>query len=120
MIFNNSYRYNHLEEVLRKSSDAAEAIHQVVECATRLTPVNQFVTPMFYRLFPASSILIRKGCLMMGNPELPTMLVATFSKGIGLYTTEEVYCMFGCLWSAWCMLYIIDVLNLGLSGLCSS
>eukprot|EP01133_Synstelium_polycarpum_P003736 gene3736-4309_t len=60
----------------------------VLDDMMKLPAVKDFVIPRFYRLFSASSLSIRKGCLMVSNPELPTILVVLFDKATGLYTTD--------------------------------
>ncbi|KAF2070128.1 hypothetical protein CYY_008551, partial [Polysphondylium violaceum] len=54
-----------------------------------MVSVRDFVIPRFYRMFSATSFIIRKGCVMLSNPELPTMLVVLFDKGTGLYTIDS-------------------------------
>jgi len=54
-----------------------------------MVSVRDFVIPRFYRMFSATSFVIRKGCVMLSNPELPTILVVLFDKGSGLYTIDS-------------------------------
>ncbi|EGG17318.1 hypothetical protein DFA_08311 [Cavenderia fasciculata] len=114
LVYNNSYRYDQIDKIIKEKNGETvqqqqqqqqeqqqqqdgngdfhnnnnENAQKIIE-DLNLPSVKDFVRPMFYRVFPASSLSVRKGCIMVSNPELPTMLVITFDKSSGVYTTEE-------------------------------
>eukprot|EP00026_Physarum_polycephalum_P007866 Phypoly_transcript_07936.p1 GENE.Phypoly_transcript_07936~~Phypoly_transcript_07936.p1 ORF type:complete len:507 (-),score=47.97 Phypoly_transcript_07936:28-1548(-) len=88
LMYNNTFKYDHLEEILRKREHPGDQWAAELGLPN-LVPVHQFSMPFFYRLFPATSISVKRGCMMVGNPELPTMLVVNYRKGTGLHTTDE-------------------------------
>ncbi|KYQ88378.1 hypothetical protein DLAC_11076 [Tieghemostelium lacteum] len=72
-----------------KSLSDKDSSQQVKELP--LPAVKDFIIPRFFRLFPATDFTIRRGCLMLSNPELPTILVTLFQKGHGVYTIDQAH-----------------------------
>lgn len=50
---------------------------------------NLFKKPWHYRVFPAIGFSIQRGCVYIGNPYIPKIMVFTFSSGTGVMTTEK-------------------------------
>jgi hypothetical protein len=79
LMYNNTFKYNQLEEILRKREHPGDQWAAELGLPN-LVPVHQFAMPLFYRFFPATSISVKRGCMMVGNPELPTMLVVVSKR----------------------------------------
>lgn len=73
-MFNNSDRYQHLENILRKL--AGETVEDgPVE---PLVPVSEWEAPLWNKIAPALDIFLRSGVIMIGNDSLPTIAVFFF------------------------------------------
>lgn len=92
-MLNHSFKYDHLEDILRRREQSADQWAADLDLGlglpANMVPVHQFVMPWFYRLFPATSISIKRGAMMIGNPELPTMLVVVRVQSVRLEDEED-------------------------------
>eukprot|EP01105_Mastigella_eilhardi_P014585 TRINITY_DN3318_c0_g1_i2.p1 TRINITY_DN3318_c0_g1~~TRINITY_DN3318_c0_g1_i2.p1 ORF type:complete len:2863 (-),score=593.72 TRINITY_DN3318_c0_g1_i2:1513-10071(-) len=86
LIYNNAAEYDRIAAIINKTQADKEGVQVVLpQESTKLVPAPEFKLPQFYSVFPAIRFHITKGCIMVGNPELPHMLRATFKRGSGIY-----------------------------------
>jgi hypothetical protein len=94
LIFNNTARYDNIREIIRKrqensesgvsdDADAQELVEQV-----KMTAVEEWEAGWFSKIVPVVDLSIKRGCMMIGNFNVASMLVIDFEKADGVYATE--------------------------------
>lgn len=101
LVYNNSSKYDHIRELLRKRQENhPTAVEDDVILQQLLPSVDAYQTSFYYQIFPTTKIQvrsthlfpptfstysptklqIRKGCAYIGNPYLPCMVVLTLQR----------------------------------------
>eukprot|EP00727_Mastigamoeba_balamuthi_P000579 m51a1_g10518 hypothetical protein (3412) ;mRNA; f:200861-214054 len=78
---NRTDAYDRLDALARQRQGEAAAV-EVVET---LVSASQYTLPRGLALVPAVSFAIHRACIMLGNPELPTITVVTFRRAKGVH-----------------------------------
>lgn len=87
-LFNNTAKYNFLADLIQRYATHQPLPDQGPVLSEQV--LTKGLVPVFYRVVPVITFLIKQASLMVGNPGLQSMMVLHFRIAEGFHTTAVV------------------------------